>query len=47
MSVHIDRAFLLIEQRRYSDAEKEVGMALAEDPDNPPAPRMNPCDTAR
>lgn len=33
-STQIERALLLIDQRRYADAEGELGQALANDPDN-------------
>ncbi|MEN1680876.1 MAG: tetratricopeptide repeat protein [Planctomycetota bacterium] len=33
-SSQIERALLLIDQRRYADAERELGQALANDPDN-------------
>lgn len=40
MSRHLERAQLLMEQRRISDAEKELALALQESPDNGVAFRL-------
>lgn len=37
MGARLDRAWLLYERSRYDMAEKEIGLALAQDPDDPSA----------
>ncbi|MCG8586207.1 MAG: tetratricopeptide repeat protein, partial [Pirellulales bacterium] len=37
MSARLERARILVETHRFADAEREAGMALAEEPDSAPA----------